>query len=283
VDARRPIVSAQPRRGTAIPVQASTAVLRRAGIRRATPRAHARPGAPDVLDSQRTQEGCRRRATMRAMKATFRPLVILCSLFPVSAAAGEEPPTAPPVRIEVVKPYDRGFLEQVNRAIRAGVDWLRRTQDPDGSWSSRNGRAYPLGTVALGAHALLKGNVSSEDDSIRRAFLRLRGQPMTRTYDAAAVLMALEARYVPTKEPSGSRAGPPAGYNGVPSSIHADAAPSFRPRRATFFAVSSPMGSGRTTPPPAPPISPTPNMPSWDCTPRPVAATRCPSAHGCVR
>ena len=59
---------------------------------------------------------------------------------------------------------------QVERAIRAGVSFLKTQQTPDGSWPNlRNQHQHPAGTTALIVHALLTAGEPADSETIRPA------------------------------------------------------------------------------------------------------------------
>ena len=59
--------------------------------------------------------------------------------------------------------------------VRAGVAWLRRAQEPDGSWFGRWGGNYLYGTGAA-VPALVSAGVSGDDPAVRRAVAWLRSR-----------------------------------------------------------------------------------------------------------
>jgi hypothetical protein len=98
--------------------------------------------------------------------------------------------------------YPVEFRVRVNQSIERGVQWLKGAQRPDGSWSFMNYQHhYPAGPSALATLTLLKCGVKPDDEVITRAFAFLRNLPIQRTYSAAVLLMALDAKYAPARDP----------------------------------------------------------------------------------
>jgi hypothetical protein len=104
--------------------------------------------------------------------------------------------------------------EQVDKAIRAGVDWLRKNQLDDGSWGevvgnaaygggAMQGRGYthPAGATALALYALLKCKVPVRDGSVKKGFefLKKRFKRPGGSYEASMMLLAICATANPYK------------------------------------------------------------------------------------
>ncbi len=99
---------------------------------------------------------------------------------------------------------DDALKLKVNNAIRAGIDWLKSKQMPDGSWKGEWAKfappyQYPMGETALSLLALLKSGVSRHDDCIKKGFEFLRPQPLKKTYEVSVLIMALQALYADNK------------------------------------------------------------------------------------
>lgn len=101
--------------------------------------------------------------------------------------------------------------ERVQEAIDKGVVWLKAQQRPDGSFSVGGAGAgvnspggleaqYPLGTSALAALTLLKCGVEPDDPAIGKVFDWMYAQPLQRTYEVAMLVLAIEARFMPSHE-----------------------------------------------------------------------------------
>jgi hypothetical protein len=97
--------------------------------------------------------------------------------------------------------YPIEFRRRVGKSIDRGVAWLRTQQAPDGSFPSHYGKHYPMGPTALATLTLLKGGVKPDDAAIKRAFAHLRTLPMQKVYSVAVLLMALDARHAPARDP----------------------------------------------------------------------------------
>ena len=95
--------------------------------------------------------------------------------------------------------YPVAFRVKVNDAIRAGVQHLRRLQQPDGSWHIY--KSNGTGRTALAVLTLLKCGVKPEDASVLKAFEYIKAHPPTSTYDVATTLMAIDAKYAPGRDP----------------------------------------------------------------------------------
>ncbi len=78
--------------------------------------------------------------------------------------------------------------ERVNKAIEAGVQWMKRHQRQDGSWEPRPGLA------ALPALTLLECGVPSDDIRIQKAshFVRRAIPGLNQTYDLALCILFLD-------------------------------------------------------------------------------------------
>lgn len=97
--------------------------------------------------------------------------------------------------------YPIEFRKRVNSAIKDGVRWLKVKQLPNGSWADRHNGGYPMGPTALATLTLLKSGVPRDAPCIQRAFTYLRAQKMARTYSVGILLMALDAKYAPARDP----------------------------------------------------------------------------------
>ena len=165
----------------------------------------------------RVAKAGRRRIPVHA----FAALVLL--LGPSPGQAGEDPPPPP-------KPAADGKVplgERVNRAIDAGVAWLKQQAQPRGNFqlevkhagaydAASTGYYYPAGTTAFALYTLLKSGVPAKDPVIQNGFHWLRndagagkaggatasakgGRIPGSTYEIAAILLALEAKSNPHK------------------------------------------------------------------------------------
>lgn len=88
-------------------------------------------------------------------------------------------------------PNDSVFQARVNNAIHIGARHLR---------AEISKRMPGTGKLALAILTLIKSGVDPRDDLVRRALDRLRKSRMSRTYDLATAIMAIEAVYAPEGE-----------------------------------------------------------------------------------
>lgn len=107
---------------------------------------------------------------------------------PGTAGAAPSVPTAPP---QEGAPAGESLAERVNRAIDAGVKWLRSTQREDGHFPCSHWSQD--GETALCAYALVKSGVPPSDPSIVKAMEALRYEPWRSTYATAVRIALLEA------------------------------------------------------------------------------------------
>ncbi len=104
-------------------------------------------------------------------------------------------------RRELNERYTLAFRQEVHETIDSGLAWLRASQLADGSWRSQYGGRYPLGPTALATLTLLKGGVVADSPTVQKAFAYMRKQKLQRTYSVSVLLMALDAKYDPAKDP----------------------------------------------------------------------------------
>ena len=98
--------------------------------------------------------------------------------------------------------YPAAFRLAVNAAIEKGKSWLLKQQRADGSWSSfAHHRGFPMGSTGLATLTLLKCGVPRDHPAIEKAFAYLRPLPMQRVYSVSVLLMALDAKYAPARDP----------------------------------------------------------------------------------
>lgn len=84
------------------------------------------------------------------------------------------------------------FTASVDEAVEKGVAWLLNTQQADGSWLGPDYRLY-YGMTAFATYTLLKCGFPTDHPAVRAGAVYTAHRPCTRTYDAACVLMALQA------------------------------------------------------------------------------------------
>ncbi|MEE2886154.1 MAG: hypothetical protein VX951_01870 [Planctomycetota bacterium] len=88
-------------------------------------------------------------------------------------------------------PNDSHFQARVNNAIHSGARNLR---------SVLSNKLPNAGKLALAILTLIKAGVDPQDALVQKAVNRLRKAKLTRTYDLATAIMALEAVYAPVGE-----------------------------------------------------------------------------------
>ncbi len=89
---------------------------------------------------------------------------------------------------------------KVKAAIAKGLAWIKTRQAADGSFDEGYKGQFPQGPTALATLTLLKGGDESKSVEVQRAFHYLSRAELRRTYGAGLLLMAIEARYAPTKQ-----------------------------------------------------------------------------------
>ena len=77
--------------------------------------------------------------------------------------------------------------EQVSTAITRAVEYLKRQQNADGSWSGPNN--FAGGVTALVTLSLLNAGVPADDEAIQKALAQLRGRKPQHTYVVALQTM----------------------------------------------------------------------------------------------
>ena len=132
-------------------------------------------------------------------------LVLICLCPPARAGDGDKPGSALGAEKDenrfINERYPPAFRKRVNEAIQRGVEWLKRHQRKDGAWNCNYNRSYLMGPTALVTLTLLKGGAPPDSPAVRRAFAWLRKRPMRRTYSVGILLMALDAKYAPARDP----------------------------------------------------------------------------------
>ncbi len=88
--------------------------------------------------------------------------------------------------------------KRVDKAVKKGVEWLKNRQQSDGHWEGKNlDKAYPGGVTALCLYALLKSEVSRDEDCIKNGFKYLKDKPFKTVYSVSTLILALTALYMP--------------------------------------------------------------------------------------
>ncbi|MDA1195913.1 MAG: HEAT repeat domain-containing protein [Planctomycetota bacterium] len=131
--------------------------------------------------------------------AVIAALLLVGALLPSPVHAGEE---GADVYKEFNEFYPVAFRARVGAALDRGRDWLLSAQREEGSWNFfTHHREYPMGATALATLTLLKCGVPREHPKIVRAFAYLRALPLVRVYSVSVLLMALDAKYAPARDP----------------------------------------------------------------------------------
>ncbi|HTU22850.1 MAG TPA: hypothetical protein VMG10_32725 [Gemmataceae bacterium] len=83
--------------------------------------------------------------------------------------------------------------DAINDAILRGVDYLKRTQQPSGTWA-KPGAGHQLGYAVLPALTLLESGVPPSDPIIRQAarYVRARALKIDRTYELSLSILFLD-------------------------------------------------------------------------------------------
>lgn len=108
-------------------------------------------------------------------------LLVLAAAMP---AAAQQEPTLDKARVDA--------------AIKKGLAWLKTRQAPDGSFDDGYKVQFPTGPTALVALTLAKVG-DPKDKATRAAFHYLQSAPLKKTYGVGILLMALEAKFAPSK------------------------------------------------------------------------------------
>ena len=130
-------------------------------------------------------------------------LAVALSLVGVARAGPEDKPSADArVNKSFNDLYPIAFRVQVNEAIGRGSAWLLRNQGSDGSWRGfAHSQTYPMGCTALAVLTLLKCGTPADHPAIEKAFAYLKPLPLRTVYSVSVLLMALDARYAPARDP----------------------------------------------------------------------------------
>jgi len=87
---------------------------------------------------------------------------------------------------------------KVKAAIEKGVKWIKTRQKGDGSYDEGYLSQFPLGPTALATLTLIKAGYG-RDVVAKKGLLHIRTKAPSKTYGTGLLLMALEARYAPSK------------------------------------------------------------------------------------
>jgi hypothetical protein len=144
------------------------------------------------------------------MQPSSRLLLALLAPFLVAGAVQAQESKDEKDLKRILGDRDGSLRLRVNEAIRSGSAWLKKQQNPDGSWTCVWAKfappnQYPMGETALSLLALLKSGVPPGSECVTRGFAWLRQQPLKKTYEVGVLLMALEALCCPATDPAGPR------------------------------------------------------------------------------
>jgi len=160
-----------------------------------------------VREPSRTGALPRYNGPMRVRDALGGTLLALLLVAPPLASAEEAPDG---LRLPEGPRRSTAFLKAVNFAIERGVAWLRRRQQPDGSFPLNRriemfhvGGPGGLGPTALGLYTLRACGASFDNPDVKRGFQRLREiydrdrkvRNGLDNYGVSLTLLALEAHY----------------------------------------------------------------------------------------
>ncbi|HVS34915.1 MAG TPA: prenyltransferase/squalene oxidase repeat-containing protein [Gemmataceae bacterium] len=108
---------------------------------------------------------------------------------PVVLSSGDPPSLTPPEpSVQSVLPPDE--QQKVNKAIERGVEWLRKTQQQDGSWA----QAHAVGLAALPGLTLLECGVPADDEQVVKAaeYVRRKAPMLGKTYELGLAILFLD-------------------------------------------------------------------------------------------
>ena len=94
---------------------------------------------------------------------------------------------------------DQQLREGVKKALAHGCDFLKRTQDADGSWSAQGGTLLKFrdGITSLAIMAQINSDVPIDSNEVQRGLDYLRRRPIggadgiTGVYETSLIIMAL--------------------------------------------------------------------------------------------
>ncbi|MFN8709212.1 MAG: DUF4159 domain-containing protein [Planctomyces sp.] len=132
----------------------------------------------------------------------YRTLSILLCIVVLSFCASQERMT---LAAEDDNISDVELRDRIRRAMDRGCDFLRRTQNEDGSWHNKEGlyERYAVGLTSLAIMAQLNCDVPPTAPEIQKGLSWLRNLPAgkpTGVYETSLLLMALTAAEQPDRD-----------------------------------------------------------------------------------
>lgn len=120
---------------------------------------------------------------------------LILSVSPQEPARAEDTPKQP-----AAKEMPRDALDQlaVDRAVQQGVEFLRRTQNPQGHWGTGtgpgSGKGWAVGYTCLAGLALAECGVPPSDPGLRNAAsgIRRHADELENTYEVALAILFLD-------------------------------------------------------------------------------------------
>jgi hypothetical protein len=115
--------------------------------------------------------------------AIARVLLLGCATWSLNVAIGQAAPQSLPLSVQ----------SRISKGIVQGVYYLKLTQQPDGTWPSKD-KNHPVGHAALPALTLLECGVSHRDPVIQlaAAYVRSHFDKLDNTYDLALAILFLD-------------------------------------------------------------------------------------------
>lgn len=128
-------------------------------------------------------------------------LTLAFGLLLASPIQAKEPDAEVEFQKQLDERYTPEFRERVNAAINRGVKHVLALQKPDGSWEGPYSKNYPMGHTVLSVLTLHKAGLARDHPRLRKAWEYLHALPLKKTYSVSLLLMALDAKYAPARDP----------------------------------------------------------------------------------
>jgi hypothetical protein len=110
-------------------------------------------------------------------------------------AQGQEPPKGAAKKAMELPPLDEAA---VDRAVKLGVEFLRRTQNPQGHWGTGTGpgggKGWAVGYTCLAGLALVECGIPTSDPGLRNALsgIRRHADELENTYEVSLAILFLD-------------------------------------------------------------------------------------------